>query len=127
MNGDYKTAIKYYQVCKSIDPNESLYAESLKRAKESYKVIEKLESYDISVFPKIYSIDTISEDSRLSIVTKGNKKSRFAVYQSPNTESAIVDKVPGNTKFYVFEELHDWIGVQLLENKKAYLRKKHVK
>lgn len=124
--GNYDEAYEYYAGAYELDGKDKTYLEAYQRIKIMQSLVKDLAAMGINIQKYEFQeggADVLSK----KIVLRGGSGDRVPAYESPNTGSTVVAKVPGGLEFPIIEESGGFYLVELRGGKKAYFYSKDVK
>jgi tetratricopeptide (TPR) repeat protein len=121
--GNYPKALDFWKIAAELDAKK--YSKSVSWVETEINTAALLSAAGINIEPYEFSLsqNALAEQ----ITTKGKKEDRLDVFSEPKTGTAVVAKIPGDTKFTVLEKSGDWFQLKLLGGKKGYLNRAYVK
>lgn len=126
ITGDFEKAFEMYSNAYMIDEDDKLFFKAYKRSKKGLALKEYLDNMGIPI-QKYEFQEGGSSALATKVVTKGKRSDRISVYEEPRNTSRVVAKIPGDIKLKVIHQVKDWILIELIDGKQAYIYKKNVK
>jgi tetratricopeptide (TPR) repeat protein len=126
ITGDFEQAYAMYNNAYMLDEDDKIFYKASKRAQRGLALKEYLDNMGIPI-QKYEFQEGGSSTLAAKVVTKGKRSDRFPVYEQANNGSKVIAKIPGDIKLKVIHQVKDWILIELIDGKQAYINKKNVR
>jgi len=129
--GQYTEALEYYEAARESavkNSNEKKYNLAIDRAKSGVEVVEMLAAMDITLDKQYFSSEGGEALMAAKVNTKGNpKKDRFSVFETADSGSTIIGKVPGGREFPSFKVEGKYTLIEIVGGKRGYIKNENLK
>lgn len=129
--GQYAEALVYYEAARESavkNSNEKKYNLAINRAKNGIEVVDMLTEMDITLDKQFFSSDGVEALMAAKVHTRGNpKKDRFSVFETADSGSTIIGKVPGGREYPSFKVEGSFTLIEIVGGKRGYIKNENLK
>ncbi|MDX8338473.1 DUF6340 family protein [Draconibacterium sp. IB214405] len=126
ITGDFEMANQLYNNSYMMDEDDKTFYEAYKRSQQGLALKEYLDNMGIPI-QKYEFQEGGSSVLADRVVTKGSRSDRFPVYEEASSSSKEIAKIPGDIKLKVIHQVKNWVYIELIDGKKAFISANDVK